>query len=309
MPSRTVKRLLLFGQMGGGGLLPYTDNFTYANGPLANGWESGGSTWTISSNAVINTPTLGSELIVNGGFGADSDWTKGANWTIAAGVATKSGGVANNLTQIPLTDTTWYRAVGTLASYGGAGVFNIIFGATNNVGTSVTANATVTNSSRATGTLAGILGNAASSGNWDNVSYKAITLNTLFATKNFGRNDVDATVKATIISGNRCGLVLCLDSVSSPANFVMATHDRVNARLSKCVGGVYTELINTAATYSAGAAIRVTKSGNTFKLFYNGSQVGADQTISDAGIVSNTRHGMAQTYELNSLDDFTIEAE
>jgi hypothetical protein len=53
---------------------------------------------------------LGGDLITNGTFAADSDWTKGANWTIGSGVATKTGGAANNLTQtISSTAGLWYR--------------------------------------------------------------------------------------------------------------------------------------------------------------------------------------------------------
>ena len=53
---------------------------------------------------------LGPDLVTNGTFAADSDWTKGANWTIGSGVATKTGGAANNLTQtIASTAGAWYR--------------------------------------------------------------------------------------------------------------------------------------------------------------------------------------------------------
>ena len=53
---------------------------------------------------------IGAELVTNGTFAADSDWTKGANWTIGSGVATKTGGAANNLTQtIGSTAAAWYR--------------------------------------------------------------------------------------------------------------------------------------------------------------------------------------------------------
>lgn len=38
-------------------------------------------------------------MVVNGGFDADATWTKGAQWTIAGGVAKKAAGGANNLSQ------------------------------------------------------------------------------------------------------------------------------------------------------------------------------------------------------------------
>lgn len=44
--------------------------------------------------------TVGSELVVNGVFAADSDWTKGTGWTISAGVASFSGSAVADLSQV-----------------------------------------------------------------------------------------------------------------------------------------------------------------------------------------------------------------
>tara|TARA_R110000868_G_scaffold290945_1_gene551150 strand:+ start:3839 stop:5575 length:1737 start_codon:yes stop_codon:yes gene_type:complete len=44
-------------------------------------------------------PSMGSNQVTNGGFGADSDWTKGTGWTIGSGVATKTAGSASLLSQ------------------------------------------------------------------------------------------------------------------------------------------------------------------------------------------------------------------
>ena len=44
-------------------------------------------------------PSMGSNQVTNGGFGADSDWTKGTGWTIGSGVATKAAGSASLLSQ------------------------------------------------------------------------------------------------------------------------------------------------------------------------------------------------------------------
>tara|TARA_R110001592_G_scaffold211606_1_gene463542 strand:+ start:558 stop:2408 length:1851 start_codon:yes stop_codon:yes gene_type:complete len=40
---------------------------------------------------VLPTATEGSELVVNGGFATDSDWTKGTGWTISGGKANSDG--------------------------------------------------------------------------------------------------------------------------------------------------------------------------------------------------------------------------
>lgn len=53
--------------------------------------------------------TLGDELVTNGTFSADSDWTKGSGWTISGGVATKTAGTASVLSQaISLTAGKMY---------------------------------------------------------------------------------------------------------------------------------------------------------------------------------------------------------
>ena len=42
---------------------------------------------------------IGADTVVNGTFTADSDWTKGTDWTIGSGVATKTAGTAAVLSQ------------------------------------------------------------------------------------------------------------------------------------------------------------------------------------------------------------------
>lgn len=49
----------------------------------------------------VNKVTGGTfaEVVTNGTFAADTDWTKGTGWTIAAGVATATGAISTALTQ------------------------------------------------------------------------------------------------------------------------------------------------------------------------------------------------------------------
>lgn len=51
----------------------------------------------------------GPDLIVNGDFATDSDWTKGTGWTISSGTANKAAGVASDLSQdiSSVEDTTF----------------------------------------------------------------------------------------------------------------------------------------------------------------------------------------------------------
>ncbi len=52
-----------------------------------------------ASVAITATGDTTTELVTNGNFATDTDWTKGTGWTIAAGFATKVAGVASSLSQ------------------------------------------------------------------------------------------------------------------------------------------------------------------------------------------------------------------
>jgi hypothetical protein len=45
------------------------------------------------------TDGYGPELVTNGGFDSDSDWTKGTGWSIANGYAHHASGANSNITQ------------------------------------------------------------------------------------------------------------------------------------------------------------------------------------------------------------------
>ena len=42
------------------------------------------------------------EIAQNGSFATDTLWTKGAGWTIAAGVATATGAISTAISQVPV---------------------------------------------------------------------------------------------------------------------------------------------------------------------------------------------------------------
>ena len=78
------------------------DSGNYDNsGNLVGWWRMGDGTLddgNIAGNGLIAdqvNPTLGSDLVTNGGFDADSDWTTGSGWTIGSDVATCDGTSGN----------------------------------------------------------------------------------------------------------------------------------------------------------------------------------------------------------------------
>ena len=147
------------------------------------------------------------------------------------------------------------------------------------------------------------------SGRFDDVTIKELATVDLFRSIVNSTQNVIADANVTLTLGTQAGLVVNLDSASSPANFVIAYHNGTNCILDKCVAGVYTNLISAAATYSIGATIRVVKDGTAYRLFYNNVVVGTSATVADAGIVDNKLMGLFSTYSGNSLTNFKLRNE
>jgi hypothetical protein len=99
---------------------------------------------------------IGSNTVVNGTFAADSDWTKGTDWTIGSGVATKTAGTEAVLSQaVTLTAGKYYivtytitRTQGTLTVQftGGttvSGTARVVAGTYTDILTAVSGNTTL----------------------------------------------------------------------------------------------------------------------------------------------------------------------
>jgi len=249
-------------------------------------------------------PTLGAELLTNGNFDAgDTGWTHGAAWSIGSGVATGIATNFNGIAQGSLTTNVWYISQIDVVTRT-AGYVYMQYGASAN---------TVQHSTTGTKYQVGrgdagafrIVGADAFGGTVDNASCKAITLASVFAGRAQASADMDISAPVTLFErGLRAGVTARLDSLTSPANFLMASHDGAYARLTQCKAGAYTELIVTSLTYVAGAAVRIWVSGNTAKLYYNGAQVGANQTIDAA--LTGTIFGKFNTHASNVLGACTI---
>ena len=294
-----------------------------------------GVTFTIATNKAINTPAEGSDLLasLNGNF---ADWTADDpdDWMVVESGATditevatgeahadapnvgggfcniyRSGGgtgVDPGITQIILTIGQWYL-VSLLIDTATSGVLNVLdfVGGINSGSLTTAATHLFTGRARHAGIR--IRTNADPTDmTFDDVTVKQLTLSTLFSSLVAGNQNVVADVDLVITALTQAGLVLCLDSAATPANFLIAYHDGTIAHLEKCVAGTYTSLISAAAAYSANATLRVIKDGTSVDLFYNEVKVGTTQTVSDAGIKDNTIHGLFSTYPGNTLDNFML---
>ena len=316
------------------------DTFTRANGVIGSTEATGpegqatpskvwtGATWTVAGNEVVNTPGLGAELLLNPSF---ANWTGGSpdNWAVlgdsppatevtevgsGAGHGGGGNGAANmfrsdasgmEMRQTILTVGNWYRVEANCSLRNGGGILVTIGNATAFL---INASGAYLGTGRASATPARfITQSAVDDVTIDNASYKLITLAALFASLTNTTPDVVASIELdTVVANTQAGMVLNLDDAATPANFVVAYHNGTNAILEKCVAGVYTGVISAAAAYGAGRTLVVIKEGTAYRLYYNNVQIGATSTVSDAGIVDNTLHGMFSTYDGNQLDNFQL---
>ena len=124
--------------------------------------------------SVKPTPTYGSELVTNGDFATDSDWNKGANWTISGGTANRTANATSNISQvISGISGKKIQVVFTISNYGGSG--GIGASANGNDYTQNSGNGTFTEQITPTSDNLYIRASYAFVGSIDNVSVKEIT--------------------------------------------------------------------------------------------------------------------------------------
>jgi hypothetical protein len=118
------------------------------------------------------------ELVTNGGFDTDTEWTKGTGWTISGGTANCLNGTSSNLQSVstPLTFGRVYRVEFTISNYVGGQVAIGNFGAD---GISRSANGTYTQLIVAGETTVRIRAQVSFTGSIDNISVKEVALTAL----------------------------------------------------------------------------------------------------------------------------------
>jgi len=289
-----------------------------------------GATWTRSAAGAVNTPTAtGNELVANGGFDSDT-----ANWNAGSGAVLSSiaGGQSGNCLEIKSTGTSspnarqtvtteadsWYdfrvyhkngSAPGRIragTTLGGANISD-----TGTISDVAWANKIVAYRSPVTSTflwLSMIGATADLTTLFDTVTIFKLSLPTLFAWRKFATQYGKVEAGMNIVAGTPEGVYMNMDNSSNPLNMVTCLHNGTNLVGSKRVNGTVTELINTATPYAAGAKPYIYRAPgtNTYQFGYNGSQVGVDQTISDASIINNKIHGLMGTHQQNQVLNFTF---
>ena len=168
--------------------------------------------------AVIPVPTEGANVVINGDFTTDSDWSKGTGWTISGGSANCDGSQTGTTSLTPSLDNVvnnvTYIVEYTISNYT-SGSISIKLGNTG-YGAVRTANGTYTEEIKALATTfprSQINANSSFTGSIDNVSVKEYTAADM---------DVTRATAATRVDEN--GLVnyaeIIGSDLTSPLNFL-----------------------------------------------------------------------------------------
>lgn len=281
-------------------------------------WQSNG-TWRYVNGLMVNNPTLSAELLTNTEFATDtSGWTAintatltRRNFASSPNIA-PTGGSDNFGLEVASGGNSQAaaRQQPTVAVGAWLRVFARAYSPSANTGVGI---ATITNSrstvaedvwedlldiDRNTANPASVIFRAASTAAgdvayFDALSAKTLTLNELLLSTYWPAETLrSVSARLYMQRGAVAGVFCNLDSLSNPQNFILAYWNSLTAKVVKCVAGVYTQLISTGVSNEVGAPFELRRtSPTTYQLWLRGSQRGADQTVSDAGIISNTLHG------------------
>ncbi len=320
------------GGLGGNGLpaFPYMIDFsTLANGAMPAPFS--GANWAISSGALINTPTIGSNLLTDPGMENWTTVTDLTSWTDTASnrdnANQRSGSYCNRLdisagnagasfSQNPLQSIgTWlYGSIYTKASIAGKTGKLTYFNTMISSGGTSYEKLELTSRAISSQTFALDRVSAASSSLYfDDAFLGQITPATMFATALWPTANIRLIAEFTLTPGMQCGLVTHLDNPSNPQNFLLWYYNQWNGgqnlNLVQCLNGTYTtpiQVTNSGSTaYTANGPIEARVVGTTAQLFYRGIQIGTDQTI-DASLTANRYHGLFSTNPGNSFRAFYI---
>lgn len=121
-------------------------------------------------------PVVGNSLCLTPDFASDTNWTKGANWTIAAGVASAAAAVTALEQNVSVTKDQTYEITFTISNYVGGGVKAYVEGAVLGVERAANGTFSVMFVAAATGAVAfGVFGSTAATLDVDDIILTVVT--------------------------------------------------------------------------------------------------------------------------------------
>jgi lysophospholipase L1-like esterase len=317
---RRMGRMLALGLLGGGSpSLPYAVDFaTLPDGALPSALKAD-ATWAIVSGKLVETPTLGPNLLTNSGFetgNPPTGWTAvlgtldsiadertGGAGAVSLGVIRAGNNYPYGYQAVNAPIGTWLKIGGWVKRIDANQCSNVLTGSTHSERfytdlvwrgwTDFECVRLASNILRG-----GIVATGAdgTSGRHDDYAAQAITAGNLFAILDKPTQpNITVRVQASTTGDQVIGLVLRADSNTNPLNYILVRYHRTQGkmRVDKFLAGVPAVVLdwtNAGADDTPDVEARI--SGTTLQMFFNGAQKGADQTINEAAINNNAYHGI-----------------
>lgn len=295
-----------------------TDGLGHAEG-VAGGVGSGGSgisyaaspTWSVAGGIITNTPNLGSNIVVNGGFDEDDHWIKGVGWAIGGGTANATASDNTEISQTCLTIGAWYKLTVT-ATVVTSGLIYIkglhnwlaIMGSPQTVsGTGIAVQTDVA--------MGGASGGSAFTGSIDNVIVQPLTLSELIRSIDSSQStDIVAQLLISQMSStSQAGIAIRLNDPTNPTSGIVAFIDPTSAyvRCYEFLGSTWTQRVAAFKSYTNGDSLQIVADGDSIRVFHITSSniptlIGAGTTT----ILTGNYHGIFSTDPTNQLDDFVV---
>lgn len=271
-------------------------------------YPSTASNCVITSGAVACTPVLGSELLVDPGFDDASKWSNaifyGVGWSVSGGTAN----IDNSQTQLSYlfyshdnvsVPGKYYLCGITATETAGSGTFGTNVGNQSIYGYASSSGIRENIIKSTVLMKPSIYVNAGWEGSFDDFTVKEVIWSTFLSnvTDYKFKTEVKYSADLTIADGDIAMIAFKVgDLTAGSEDFCRVELNKGTGKveLKKVVAGTPTTPLSAAVTYSAGATLSVMSAdGIKWVVVYNGSQVGTEQTISEASLDSSVAGFMA----------------
>ena len=305
-----------------------------ANGGVGKIWTHDVGAWALNAtNKAVGTPTLGAELLTDGGV---ENWTSATDltsWTETIGGTTtvnREGTIIHGGTYAARIDVDatpniggitqgthitgqWYQATAWLRSGVGtqlAGMWHANSGRAFNISTTYTQYITVY---RAPNTnTGGLFGYTASNSYYmDDASWVALTLSSLFSTVNAGTSNVKVRAKvAALTAGTQAGVVIINNAATPTQGIVAYFAGDGNVKVDEFTAAATWNALATAAkTFTAADELELDISGTAWRCYHitaSGTAVLIGSGTFTASLGTASQVGLFSTYSGNSFSVCSI---
>ena len=235
-------------------------------------------------------PSYGAELVTNGNFATDSNWTKGTGWTISGGTANGTGSVISSIIQQPtyivgrtykLTFTISNRTVGTIRPF--IGVTSGLF---------YTSNGTFSeNIVYSSGTDVNIQKRDSFNGSIDNVSVKEVLVApadlTFTRASSATRVNAEGLIETAAILGSEQVTGFTNGTTYPFDTFITSDNNITSAIVSSDFAGAASNAISVTSGEIYKVTFDYTKnSGDDLRVLFSVNANGAAAAISNTELIS-----------------------